>query len=140
MNNEAQSREPEPLGKALRVLVVEDHRDTLLVTTRLLKHSGYHADGAETFAEAVAAVRAHHYDVAICDLLLPDGHGLNLLSELRAYRPVKGISLSGLGRAEDFECSRKAGYAFHLTKPIDFATLRDVIEQVASLPDESAGR
>ena len=44
---------------------------------------------------------------------------------------LKGIALSGFGMDEDVRRSREAGFAQHLTKPVNFRKLEAVIEQVA---------
>jgi CheY-like chemotaxis protein len=49
-----------------------------------------------------------------------------------ARRAVTGIALSGFGRDEDIRRSREAGFAGHLTKPIDLRRREAMIRQVAS--------
>jgi CheY-like chemotaxis protein len=49
----------------------------------------------------------------------------------RADRQVHGIALSGFGQADDVRRSREAGFELHLTKPINFQALRDVIRNIA---------
>jgi CheY-like chemotaxis protein len=75
-------------------------------------------------------------DLLISDIELPDGTGLQLMAALRSTRPVPGIALSGFGSSDDIELSHTAGFALHLTKPVDFRTLEDAIEQVAASPPE----
>jgi CheY-like chemotaxis protein len=71
-------------------------------------------------------------DLLISDIELPDGTGLQLLASLRFDRPVPGIALSGFGSSDDIELSRAAGFAFHLTKPVDFHALKEAIEQATA--------
>jgi CheY-like chemotaxis protein len=54
------------------------------------------------------------------------------MRHMREHYNVKGIALSGFGQDEDLRRSREAGFETHLTKPVNFKTLRDVIEKVAS--------
>jgi len=44
---------------------------------------------------------------------------------------VAGIALSGFGQAEDVRRSEEAGFDVHLTKPINFQALRDVLRNLA---------
>ena len=44
---------------------------------------------------------------------------------------LKGIALSGFGTDQDVARSREAGFACHLTKPVDFQRLEEAIERVA---------
>ncbi len=62
--------------------------------------------------------------------MLPDGSGLELMTRMRAVRPVKGIALTGFGTAADIEKSIDAGFDKHLTKPI---TLDQLVQAIAQL-------
>jgi DNA-binding response OmpR family regulator len=52
------------------------------------------------------------------------------MATLRGDGVVPGIALSGFGSPEDVVRSRSAGFAEHLTKPVDFRRLEEAIEQV----------
>jgi hypothetical protein len=47
---------------------------------------------------------------------------------------VPGIALSGFGSSDDIEQSRSAGFALHLTKPVDFMRLEEAIGRLAERP------
>ena len=68
----------------------------------------------------------------ISDIELPDGSGLELMDAIRSRRPMPGIALSGFGSADDIEHSLAAGFVVHLTKPVDFRRLEEVIQQIAA--------
>jgi CheY-like chemotaxis protein len=64
----------------------------------------------------------------ISDLGLPDGSGLEVV---RAYREMSrgpAIALSGYGMEEDVKRSLEAGFDVHLTKPVRWERLVEVIE------------
>jgi CheY-like chemotaxis protein len=89
-------------------------------------------------ADSVAAalrLSGSGFDVVISDIGLPDGSGLDLMRELRALRTVKGIALSGYGSDRDVRSSLDAGFAAHLTKPIDLAQLIEAIARVSGSPE-----
>jgi CheY-like chemotaxis protein len=70
-------------------------------------------------------------DLLISDLGLPDRSGLDLIRELRQRGlALKAIALSGFGREEDIQRSKEAGFAAHLTKPVDFETLLRAVETI----------
>ena len=46
---------------------------------------------------------------------------------------MKGIALSGFGQDEDMRRSADAGFATHLTKPVNLQVLQEVIKRVAPL-------
>jgi DNA-binding response OmpR family regulator len=68
---------------ARRVLVIEDHADTLRALTRLLTLDGYEVLPASNVARAMEQLVLHP-DIVITDLMLPDGSGLDVLHRLRA--------------------------------------------------------
>ena len=112
------------------ILLVEDHRDTLMAMTRLLRRLGHRVTAADCVAAAVAAAEGGHFDVLVSDVDLPDGTGLDLMRQLSARpgaRPLPGIALTGYGMESDLQQTRDAGFFAHLVKPIDFSDLQDAI-------------
>ena len=118
-----------PAARKLSILLVEDHPDTSAALATLLKGFGWNVRVAETVADAIAAADAEHFDLLISDIGLPDGNGLDLMKQLCAKRPVRGICLSGFGMEEDVKSSRDAGFLEHLTKPVNVAQLRKAIDR-----------
>jgi len=130
--NEEENAEPEaPPG--VRLLVVEDHLDTLATLTRLLERRGYVIRSAGSIKEALEVAREYDFDVLISDIGLPDGRGTELLEQLIHIRPQAplAIAMSGFGMDDDLERSRQAGFAEHLTKPIEFTALHQAISRLA---------
>ncbi len=121
---------PEPA--ALRILLVEDHTDTARVLTKLLSGDGHTVRSAGTVADALALAASEPFDLLISDVGLPDGTGTDLVRRLRDVRPVRGIALTGFGTPEDVSATLDAGFAAHLTKPIEMDKLRHEIRRVTS--------
>lgn len=117
--------------KPLRILFVEDHDDTCKVMSRLLRGFGYTVTCAGSVKAALQSAEAEQFDLLISDIGLPDGSGLDVMRQIRTRQPLKGIALSGFGMEDDVRRSREAGFAQHLTKPINFQKLETVIEQMA---------
>ena len=118
----------------LRLLVVEDHHDTLETLERLLARRGYVVRTAASIAQALEVAREHEFDVLVSDIGLPDGRGTDLierLEELRGERPP-AIAMSGFGMEDDLERSRGAGFSEHLTKPVEFSALHQAIARLAN--------
>jgi CheY-like chemotaxis protein/anti-sigma regulatory factor (Ser/Thr protein kinase) len=127
---------PQPERAHLRILMVDDHEDTRMVMSRMLKGRGYVMTEAGSVAEALARYQAQEFDLIISDLGLPDGSGHELMEEILKIRPVKGIALSGYGMESDLARSRAAGFSTHITKPINF---RDLDAAIAELSRSTAG-
>jgi CheY-like chemotaxis protein len=115
-----------------RILLVEDHADTRKVMTRLLSSFGFAVTAAGTVREALELAGGQRFDLLVSDIGLPDGTGMDLMRELRQRQPIRGIALSGFGQDEDLRRSEEAGFERHLTKPVNFHTLREVVMKVAS--------
>src|SRR3989442_2608702 len=120
------------LKKALRILVVEDHRDTRSTLAHLLRHFGYEIAVADCVAEALDACQAQEFDAVLCDIGLPDGSGYDLIAQAKSQQAVTAIALTGFGKDEDIQRSKEAGFDFHLTKPVDFHELRTILGEIGS--------
>jgi PAS domain S-box-containing protein len=122
----------------VRILLVDDNQDTLNYLSRLLSLRGYRVLTASSRAAALQLATEKSFDLLISDIDLADGSGLELIWNLRAEREVPAIALSGFGSSDDIEMSRSAGFALHLTKPVDFRLLVESIQQLVETP-ASAG-
>lgn len=115
--------------RGTRILMVDDHIDTSQAMKRLLERLGYEVQVADSMRSALAA-SDQPFDLLISDIGLPDGSGLDLLRELLHRGPMKAIALSGFGMEDDIRKSKDAGFAEHLTKPVNFEHLESVIERL----------
>jgi len=118
--------------RRLRILVVEDHSDTLQALSRLLNHFGHEISVADGAQNALNIIDSKEFDVVLCDIALPDGSGYDVIAQAKRRRPVKAVALTGFGTSEDVERAKEAGFDFHLTKPVDFHELRAVLGQIAA--------
>jgi len=116
---------------SLRVLVVDDHQDTLRVLGRLLESLEYKVATAPNAAAALNYVAANEVDVLVSDIGLPDRSGHDLVRQVRKIRDLPAVAISGFGSADDIQNSRDAGFYAHLTKPLDFDVLHATIQQAA---------
>ncbi len=114
-------------GKALQILLLEDHADTAQVMSAVLRGMGHEVELAGTVAAGVEKIHARKFDLILSDLGLPDGTGLNFIEEARKVCETPAIALTGYGMAEDVEKCLQAGFDEHLTKPIDFERLQKSI-------------
>jgi signal transduction histidine kinase/CheY-like chemotaxis protein len=126
-------REPErAVSKHRRVLLVEDHHDTCIGMKRMLERHGYEITLAHSAEQAVEKVRTEEFDLLISDIGLPDRSGYELMREVRLNKDLPGIALSGFGSEQDVNQAREAGFAEHLTKPINFERLEKTIQTLLS--------
>jgi CheY-like chemotaxis protein len=121
----------------LHVLLVEDHRESAACLATLLRHLGHAVTVAGSLSSARAAIRALRHDgrdldLALVDLVLPDGDGCELMPELVAAG-IRGVSMSAHG-TEGSEARRSArvGFDAHLPKPFDADTLQRLLLRQAN--------
>ncbi|HYE20572.1 MAG TPA: ATP-binding protein [Tepidisphaeraceae bacterium] len=128
---------PQSLG--LRILLVEDHEHTAKAMSRILRRMSCEVCDAPDVVTAKQLASSRAFDGVISDLGLPDGSGLDLMRHLRAEYGLIGIALSGYGMDDDVRRSLEAGFARHLTKPIDPAQLGRAIAEVFRATDRGGG-
>ena len=118
----------------LHILLVEDQADTAEVLRRLLVGEGCEVRLAASIAEAESVAADYRFDVLVSDIGLPDGRGTELLSRLQNHHggPIPAIVISGFGMEEDIQKSQGAGFAEHLTKPVEFGALKQALIRVAA--------
>ncbi len=116
--------------KPLRILLVEDHRDTRRTLSRLLTHFGHEVLAADNVHRALEIIGSGEIDVLLCDIGLPDGSGYEVITQAKGKRPIHAVALTGFGTEEDIRRSKEAGFDLHLVKPIDLHELQTVLEKV----------
>lgn len=117
---------------SLRVLIVDDHAETLRVLSSLLRKRGHEVSAADSMKGAIRLLNGAAFDVLISDIGLPDGDGYELVRAAKKRHPLKGIALSGFGMEDDLRTSRESGFDYHLTKPIEFQRLEGVLREIGS--------
>jgi CheY-like chemotaxis protein len=126
--------QPDRRVAGTRVLIVDDNRDVLDTTSRLLSIAGYETQTAGDAAEALTIASEFRPRIAILDIGLPVMDGYQLARELRSRLrddPLTLIALTGYGQAEDRARSRLAGFAHHFAKPVDASELLRVLDGVS---------
>ena len=106
-----------------KILLVEDHADTGLAMSRLLRARGHETQLATSVASAIEAIDADEFDLLLCDLGLPDGTGIEVVTHLKKRRQIPAIALSGFGMEEDLARCLRAGFDLHITKPVNVKQL-----------------
>ncbi len=128
---------PAPTAAGKRILLVDDQPDTLRLLAMLLRHAGYDVSTADSVRSALDAA-GHGVELLISDLQLGDGTGADLLRRMREHGPVKAICLSGAIDTPSISHNLEAGFCRHISKPVAFPQLRQVIEEVLLAQDHAA--
>lgn len=124
-----------------RILVVEDNPDAAATMRDFLELSGHEVELASSGTDGVKAARDFHPEIVLCDLGLPGMDGFQVAAALRRdpdTASARLIAVTGYGREEDRRRSREAGFDLHLTKPVDPAQLRRVLQTDPPRPPADA--
>jgi PAS domain S-box-containing protein len=118
------------VGRPRRILVVDDNADCAESLAALLRLMGHEVREAADGVAAIDAAQAFQPHIIFMDIGLPRMSGLEATQRIHALRlPVTPlvVALTGWGQEIDRERSRRAGAAYHLTKPIDQQALQSVL-------------
>ncbi|NBD11964.1 MULTISPECIES: sigma-54 dependent transcriptional regulator [Corallococcus] len=116
-----------------RILLVDDEPGVRLGMKGYLTQHGFDVAEATSVAEAQEGFRAHRPDVAVIDYRLPDGTALELLPRLKELdAAVPLVVLTGHGSIELAVQAVKEGAEQFLTKPVELAVLKVVLERLVA--------
>ncbi|KGC06448.1 MULTISPECIES: ATP-binding protein [Burkholderia] len=137
-NERAEPRTPaapaQPAVVPLRVVIVDDNRDSADTLAVLLQLKGHAPRVAYNAADALALARDYAPQLMLLDLTMPDVDGFALLEKLRAIDALRDticVALSGHARASDLARTERAGFDDHLVKPVEMAVLDALLQRVA---------
>jgi two-component system response regulator MtrA len=100
------------------ILVVEDDQDYAEIIAHTLKRDGHDVVHVDTLKGAMRFVEHKAPDLAVLDVMLPDGTGLELCGALRGILPsLPVLFLSSLDRTTDVIAGLNAGADDYLAKP-----------------------
>lgn len=117
----------------MNVLVVEDNALNRLLISELLEPAGYQVREAVSLEEARRLLSEERPRLILMDMNLPDGHGLELVREVRAdeaLRQVPIAALSANAMQRDQAEALEAGCDSYLTKPLNLGQLLAEVERL----------
>jgi PAS domain S-box-containing protein len=121
-----------------RVLIVDDNSDCVAMLNLLLPGWGYRTAVAHSGTEALARAKAFKPHVILLDIGLPEMSGYEVAERIRQDPSLAGtalVALTGYGQEEDRRRTREAGFAAHLTKPVDAETLNKMLTAIGDRSD-----
>jgi signal transduction histidine kinase/ActR/RegA family two-component response regulator len=124
--------EPDLL-RNVRVLVVEDEKDTRDLLVMALSGCGAEVTAASSVPEALAAFDRRKPDVLVSDIGLPVEDGYSLIRKVRARNgnAVPAAAVTAYAGAEDRRRALEAGFQTHLAKPVDPSELVATVARLA---------
>jgi len=132
------SNDPSASLKRVRVLIVDDERDTVVTLSTLLADEGYQVRGVYKGRDALDAMGDFDPHIVLIDLALPDMSGWEVARRIRAsYGDERHKLVSITGRykqGSDRVLGQMAGFDHQLMKPCDPQSLIALLEKIGGVP------
>lgn len=117
--------------KDLRIIAIDDDRDTLEIIRRVLTIYGAEVTTAGSAADGLDLLGQKRYDVLLSDIGMPVEDGFSLIAKLRSSAgmnwDIPASSVTAFARSQDREKALLAGFDAHLIKPIEPGELVAVV-------------
>jgi signal transduction histidine kinase/ActR/RegA family two-component response regulator len=125
--------------QGLDVVVVDDEADARELLRRILSEHGASVRVVDSMLNCLIEIERQKPDVLLSDISMPDRDGFDLIHHLRTsgYSPNKlpAIALTAYARSEDQQRILRAGFQAHLSKPIDTASLTQLLAAIGRKSD-----
>ena len=118
------------------VLVVDDEADLRELLALTLVRLGLDVDTAESLEQARDLLGRNRYALALTDMRLPDGVGLDLVREVAAKSGPPIAVITAYGSTENAIAALKAGAFDYLAKPVDLEQLRSLVRSALQQPPD----
>ncbi len=125
------------IQNAQRVLVIDDEPDIRELLNLTLSRMGLDVTTAEDLTEARQALQEQSFSFCLTDMRLPDGNGLDLVEEISNQFPdLPTAVITAHGKIEDAVHALKIGAFDFVSKPVDLAVLRKLVNTALKLRSE----
>jgi DNA-binding response OmpR family regulator len=131
MSEEIHDRET--LLKDIRLLVVEDERDTRELLRYLLRHHGAQVTAADSVSAAIALFDEYRPDVVVADIGMPGNDGFALIAYVRSVNTTPVVAVTAYANPPARERGLTAGFNAYIEKPFD---PEEVVTTIRKLYDE----
>jgi len=121
--------EPEQSGfpgvlNGVRILLVDDDRDTLDLLRVALTEAGANVIAESSADDAISALESFQPDVLISDIAMPEVDGYELLKRVRAFdrantERLTAVAITAYAKEEDRQRALAAGFQYYVTKPVE---------------------
>jgi CheY-like chemotaxis protein len=117
-----------------RILIIDDNQSASYLLGKLLTKLDQEVHVEQSAVQALRCLHEFQPDIVISDIAMPEVSGHQLAREIRmlplAKQPIL-VALTGYGQEDDRQASLAAGFDLHITKPIDIATLKTLLQTQA---------
>jgi CheY-like chemotaxis protein len=118
----------------LRIVVVDDDTDSLVLTTFILESYGVQIMTATSALEALEVIKQFTPDILIIDIAMPEVDGYSLIRRVRTLNPpqneIPAIAITAMDSEEGRDLALTSGFQSYLIKPID---PNELVTEIANL-------
>ncbi|UCF65855.1 MAG: sigma-54-dependent Fis family transcriptional regulator [bacterium] len=116
------------MSKNSRILVVDDEEEMLSGCAKILKALGHHPLLAQNGHDAISLLQEEEMDLILCDLLMPDIDGMDILRSAQKYKPATPVIIfTAYGTIDRAVSAMKEGAFDFIEKPFEVNYLKVVI-------------
>jgi two-component system response regulator PilR (NtrC family) len=123
------------------LLIVDDEASILEFLGMLFESEGFAVETARSAVAAQRALAGKSFDLVLCDILMPDGNGLDLLKEIKAASPTTAVvMMTAFTSTKNAIEAMKLGAYDYVSKPFDVEELKIITQKAlerAELADEN---
>jgi len=135
------SRTEVPTIDGLRVLVIDDERDSRRTISAILEQYGAIVIAASSADEGFALAMRESFDVLLCDIAMPEQDGYALIRRIRLPADershIPAVALTAYGRPTEREIALAEGFDEYLKKPVE---PEDLVSLVADMAERNVSR
>jgi two-component system response regulator PilR (NtrC family) len=115
----------------MRALIVDDEQNIRKVLNVLLKEDGLEVYEASNVIDANSLIKENCFDIAIIDLRLSDGSGIDILRTIKEQNPETVVLIvTAFASTETAIAAMKLGAYDYVTKPFNLDEIRIVLKNI----------
>jgi len=115
----------------MRALIVDDEQNIRKVLNVLLKENGLEVYEASSVIDANSLIKENYFDIAIIDLRLSDGSGIDILRTIKEQNPETVVLIiTAFASTETAIAAMKLGAYDYVTKPFNLDEIRIVLKNI----------
>ncbi|BAY11915.1 response regulator [Calothrix sp. NIES-2098] len=119
----------------LRVLLVDDNEDSLILTTFILENNGLQVKTATSVLDALETIKELKFDILISDIAMPEVDGYSFIRKIRdsstsEQREIPAIALTALSSDESRSMALASGFQSYVNKPVEPTVLLSEIKRL----------
>ena len=116
------------------ILIIDDEKDLCLLLGEALRTHGYNVKTVHTRKEAMSSLKMQAPDMVFCDLKLPDGDGMKILSKIRSISPRTIVSMvTAYGSEETRDEAKRLGAYSFIDKPFSEDDILENIKEISKV-------